>query len=253
MWEDKGSVGDMHFRSLKGAARHITDENELRSRYSLPPLSGATEPAFEEASSRRSAAQVGHEAGTLGGAAQRVPQKHRGGTNFDGFMRSTLAKHPADGSRKEKRKKTRSVSVPSELGGTIPPPQMGGGVLPQHIRKLLAPSKPKWESLSVNECGRPFGERNSAALGANLFRLEREEAMKHQAQGIDYLLHKLGDASDIDSMLKSRVAAANTELPALHAGASRLKLGAGYVKFDAAQSHAGVQQGLQGLGSRMQP
>jgi len=38
VWEDKGSVGDQHFRSLKAAAQHRTEANNAQNHGALPPL-----------------------------------------------------------------------------------------------------------------------------------------------------------------------------------------------------------------------
>jgi len=41
VWEDKGSVGDQHFRSLKAAAQHRTEANNAQNHGALPPLLGS--------------------------------------------------------------------------------------------------------------------------------------------------------------------------------------------------------------------
>ena len=148
--------------------------------------------------------------------------------DFDGFMRSTQA------ARKEKLgdKKRRSISVPPAIGS-------GGGLVPHHVQKLLAPQDPpKWSSVSANECGRMFGERNSATLGANLFRQEREADMKRKMRHVDAILRAFDENESLGPL--PMLSASTSMLPALNATSSNLRQGAGYVKVDLAAPAAGI-------------
>eukprot|EP00802_Teleaulax_amphioxeia_P007906 Tamp_07914.p1 GENE.Tamp_07914~~Tamp_07914.p1 ORF type:complete len:340 (-),score=89.92 Tamp_07914:1394-2341(-) len=213
VWEDKGSVGDEHFRSLKGAAK--------LQQGLLPPLAGAgkSEPA---AADRAHGADGAAPDAMV--AAQRAPRRH--GADFDGFMRSTQKKTHT------KHAKARSVSVPPALEAGA------GGMIPHHIHKLLAQDTPKWHSLAANECGRVFGERNSASLGANLFRHEREAAMQQKMRTVDAVLRAYG--GERSDALAASLEASRTMLPMLNPRSSKLKLGAGYIKVDLMAEESGI-------------
>ncbi len=103
-------------------------------------------------------------------------------------------------------------------------------MIPHHIHKLLARDTPKWHSLAANECGRMFGERNSASLGANLFRQEREAAMQQKMRTVDAVLRAYG--GERSDALTASLEASRSMLPVLNPRSSKLKLGAGYIKVD---------------------
>jgi hypothetical protein len=132
-------------------------------------------------------------------------------------MRSTHAakKEKAGGSKR------RSISVPAGVDGSI---------VPHHLQKMLAPQEPpKWSSVSANECGRVFGERNSATLGANLFRHEREAAMKHKMRHVEAILKAFDENEPLGGAMLS---ASTSMLPSLNPTSSKLKMGAGYLRVD---------------------
>ena len=131
-----------------------------------------------------------------------------------------------------KHAKARSVSVPPALEAGA------GGMIPHHIHKLLAQDTPKWHSLAANECGRVFGERNSASLGANLFRHEREAAMQQKMRTVDAVLRAYG--GERSDALAASLEASRTMLPMLNPRSSKLKLGAGYIKVDLMAEESGI-------------
>jgi hypothetical protein len=155
--------------------------------------------------------------------------------DFDGFMRGTNKK-----AHKE-HTKVRSFSVPPMLEGGA------SGMNPHHIHKLLAKETPKWHSLTANECGRTFGERNSAAMGANLFRHEHEASMQHKMRTVDAVLRAYaGEGSDA---LAASLEASRSMLPLLNPRGSKLKMGAGYIKVDLLAEDAGIYP-LRGFSTR---
>jgi len=108
---------------------------------------------------------------------------------------------------------------------SVPP---GGGKAFYKLQKILADS-PKWKSVTANECGQTFGERNSATLGANLFRQEREATMQYKMRTVEAILKAFDDGnSELDPVL----AASRSMLPSLNPSNSKLKVGAGYIKVD---------------------
>jgi hypothetical protein len=146
--------------------------------------------------------------------------------DFDGFMRGANKK-----AHKE-HTKVRSFSVPPMLEGGA------SGMNPHHIHKLLAKETPKWHSLTANECGRTFGERNSAAMGANLFRHEHEASMQQKMRTVNAVLRAYGgEGSDA---LAASLQASRSMLPLLNPRGSKLKLGAGYIKVDLLAEDAGI-------------
>jgi len=71
VWEDKGSVGDARFRSLKGAAKLHQEHPSAGSL--LPPLAGSI------SGKESGGADGAHDAGAMGAApdaAQRAPRRH---------------------------------------------------------------------------------------------------------------------------------------------------------------------------------
>mmetsp|Transcript_45822 Transcript_45822/g.67184 ORF Transcript_45822/g.67184 Transcript_45822/m.67184 type:complete len:214 (+) Transcript_45822:84-725(+) len=117
---------------------------------------------------------------------------------------------------------------------SVPP---GGGKAFDKLQKILADSTPKWKSVTANECGRTFGERNSATLGANLFRQEREATMQYKMRTVEAILKAFGDGnSELDPVL----AASRSMLPSLNPSNSKLKLGAGYIKVDLSAAEHGI-------------
>jgi hypothetical protein len=146
--------------------------------------------------------------------------------DFDGFMRGANKK-----AHKE-HTKVRSFSVPPKLEGGA------SGMNPHHIHKLLAIETPKWHSLTANEFGRTFGERNSAAMGANLFRHEHEASMQQKMRTVDAVLRAYGgEGSDA---LAASLQASRSMLPLLNPRGSKLKMGAGYIKVDLLAEDAGI-------------
>ena len=146
--------------------------------------------------------------------------------DFDGFMRGTNKKAHKEHTH------VRSFSVPPMLDGGA------SGMNPHHIHKLLAKETPKWLSLTANECGRAFGERNSAAMGANLFRHEHEASMQQKMRTVDAVLRAYGgEGSDA---LAASLEASRSMLPLLNPRGSRLKMGAGYIKVDLLAEDAGI-------------
>lgn len=143
---------------------------------------------------------------------------------FDGFMRSVPTQ------KKDKSKSRRSMSVP--LGAS------SGGGMPQHIKKLLKEETPKWKSSTANECGRTFGERNSAVLGANLYRHEREAQLMRKIQTVDSILRSFEHGNSVLS--NPMYEASQSMLPLLNPRSSNLKLGAGYIKVELATEAAGI-------------
>jgi hypothetical protein len=221
VWEDKGSVGDHHFRSLKGAARSITEEKQTV----LPPLADGYTPAVP--------ARVHDSSAHADTVPAERGARRPAGSKFDEFMRSQDARPQKDKLRRGKR---RSISVPVGLENG----SMGNG-MPPSIRKLFAQDQqPKWSAPAANECGRLFGERASNTLGANLFRHEREETMKRKAQAMDSIMKSFGNPDRIKSLLEAR-GAANSILPDLNPRGSNLKLGAGYIKVDIDAHDAGMR------------
>ena len=133
-------------------------------------------------------------------------------TDFDGFMRS-------------KNGTTNEKLLGSRRSMSVPP---GGGKAFYKLQKILADS-PKWKSVTANECGQTFGERNSATLGANLFRQEREATMQYKMRTVEAILKAFDDGnSELDPVL----AASRSMLPSLNPSNSKLKVGAGYIKVD---------------------
>jgi len=101
--------------------------------------------------------------------------------------------------------------------------------LPHHLGKLFTEDTRKWQSITASEYGRTFGERNgdrnSAALGANLFRDEREAEVKRQMKTVEAILKSFENDKHV---MESR----NSLLPFLNPRASTLRVGAGHIKVD---------------------
>ena len=97
--------------------------------------------------------------------------------------------------------------------------------LPHHLGKIFTEDTRKWQSITASEYGRTFGDRNSAALGANLFRDERAAEVKRQMKTVETILKSFENDKHV---LESR----NSLLPFLNPHASTLRVRAGHIKVD---------------------
>jgi hypothetical protein len=108
--------------------------------------------------------------------------------------------------------------------------------LPHHLGKIFTEDTRKWQSITASEYGRTFGDRNSAALGANLFRDERAAEVKRQMKTVETILKSFENDQHV---MESR----NSLLPFLNPRASTLRVGAGHIKVDLSAEEMHVTSG----------
>lgn len=200
VWEDRGSVADEGFRSLKQSAKE-----------SMPAPQPVFLPLFDDTSA--------HEpAGTMNPDDFVLPPKRPILPRFDSFMRE--------------KKHRSSQKVYGDVRKKKPQvPDRQSGNMSALARKLAEPSQPKWQPLAKSD--HFFGGERSHGLGCDLARHE------YDSRSTLNRYNNLKAVKDLMKAAKSKPDDAapgdgEVSLPAVNAQGNRTaaKHGPGYIRMD---------------------